>query len=174
MTDLNLFRIEPDFVPIDKENEFYDISDDIVSGQINSEVVIEEDSFKVLKIMFCKQSWIDKYYEEPLKEYENPPPTNENMNLENNNNNKIHICPKSCESICKIDCSTARCSGCYCPRIYICGYSFCPTQLSCDCCDCCCCIHSFFLGIGICILVTFVLFIAVIYIMDMIEEFKQL
>ena len=71
MTELNLFVIEPDFVPVDKENEFYDISDERFEGKINSEVDIGEITRKVLKIMACKQSWIDKYYSEPLKEYEN-------------------------------------------------------------------------------------------------------
>lgn len=42
MKNLNLFRIEPDFVPIDKENEFYDISDERFADKINPEVTIGE------------------------------------------------------------------------------------------------------------------------------------
>ena len=72
MKELNLFRIQPDFVPLDKENEFFEISDERFAGNINTEVVIENEPRKVLKIMVCNQSWIDKYYEEPLKEYEKP------------------------------------------------------------------------------------------------------
>ena len=70
MIELNLFVIESDYVPIDKENEFYDISDERFKGKVNLEVVIGESTRKVLNIMACKQSWIDKYYYEPLKEYE--------------------------------------------------------------------------------------------------------
>ena len=35
MAELNLFKIEPNFVPIDKENEFYDITNDVKDCAIN-------------------------------------------------------------------------------------------------------------------------------------------
>ena len=71
MKDLNLFKVEPDYVPVDKENEFYDITDERFKDSINSEVIIEEKARKVLKVMLCKQSWIFKNYEKPLREYGN-------------------------------------------------------------------------------------------------------
>ena len=70
MKELNLFVIEPDLVPVDKENEFYDISDEKFKEKINSEVEIGEKSRKVLKVMACKETWFDKYYIEPIKEYQ--------------------------------------------------------------------------------------------------------
>ena len=71
MKELNLFIIEPISLPNNKENEFYDISNERFKGKIKSEVNIDEVTRKVLKIMVCTQSWINKYYKEPLNEYEN-------------------------------------------------------------------------------------------------------
>ena len=99
MMDFNLFRIEPDFVPIGKENEFYDISDIRFVGKIKSEIKINGGSRKVLKIMSCTESWINKYYEEPLKEYKNPKEIEKNISDDlfnyDKRNSYFHKC-KNC------------------------------------------------------------------------------
>ena len=95
MQDLNLFKVEPDYVPIDKENEFYEITDEKFNGKVNSEVIIEEKTRKVLKVMACKQSWIVKYYENPIKEYG----LDEYNFYDGNNSNNDNECDK-CKKCC--------------------------------------------------------------------------
>ena len=126
MKDLNLFTLEPDFVPIDKENKFYDITDEMFQGKINSEVVIAKLTRKVLKVMECKKSWIDKYYEEPLKEYENSP-------------KECVCCGGPCgDCCCNYDCDgpcerCCCCCGIKCPLFEICGNNICPNEIFCLC-----------------------------------------
>ena len=93
MKELNLFIIEPISLPNNKENEFYDISNERFKGKIKSEVNIDEVTRKVLKIMVCTQSWINKYYEEPLNEYENLREIDINIsdNLFNKNKNGLNF-----------------------------------------------------------------------------------
>lgn len=152
MSELNLFKIEPDFVPIDKENEFYDISDEIFKGKINSEVIIEEVPYKVLKVMVCKQSWIDKYYEEPIKDYEEYEKKEENKKETKEqkpyyfnyyaqfSQKECRCCACSCDCCCNYDCDacceeTCCCCGCPCPRIDCCGSNLCcGSECSCYCC----------------------------------------
>lgn len=144
MTELNLFKIEPDFVPIGKENEFYDITDEIFEGKINSEVIISDVTRKVLKVMVCKQSWINKYYEEPLKEYEEQSKKEKEENKETKYShyfkNECTCCACSCDCCCNYNCDacveeTCCCCGCRCPGIYICGSNLCcGEKCSCYCC----------------------------------------
>ena len=152
MIELNLFKIEPDFVPIGKENEFYDISDEKFEGKIKSEVTIAEVPRKVLKVMACKQSWINKYYEEPLKEFENPTKIEEkkeekketnylhsNRNLYYREHEKeCNCCACTCGCCCECDCDGACercccCCGYKCPYISCCGNNICPHECSCYC-----------------------------------------
>ena len=126
MKDLNLIKIEPDFVPIGKEHEFFDISDEIFEGKINSEVVIAEVNRKVLKVMVCKQSWIDKYYEEPLKEYENPPEEEKEEKKEKKDSyyplglryrqQECTCCGCTCDCCCNYDCDEPFERNCICCR----------------------------------------------------------
>ena len=107
MTELNIFKIEPDFVPIGKENEFFDINNKIFEEKIKSEVKIEAFNVKVLKAMVCKQSWIDKYYEEPMKEYED---YEKKIEAEEKNiykriyKNGCTCCACTCDCCCQCDC----------------------------------------------------------------------
>ena len=128
MRNLNLFIIEPDFVSVGKENEFYDISDERFAGKIKSEVVIEEVPRKVLKVMVCKESWIKKYYEEPLKEY-----GNSSENYTKISENDISPDKKKCLNC---DCICFNPDGCCCCNI---------------CCSCECCTPECWIlfGIGI-------------------------
>ena len=146
MQDLNLFKLEADFVPIEKENEFYDITDERFQDKINSEVVIAELTRKVLKVMACKQSWIDKYYEEPLKEYENSPKEEKKGEKKSPQSNFYYGYPKECvccgctcgDCCCNYDCDgpcerCCCCCGIKCPRIEICDSNICPDETSCRC-----------------------------------------
>ena len=152
MIELNLFKIEPDFVPIDKENEFYEITDEIFEGKINSEVIIEEVTMKVLKVMVCKQSWINKYFEEPIKEYEEYEKKieTENEKKESKPNyfnyhspyfqKQCTCCACSCDCCCNYDCDACCeenccCCGIPCPSIYCCDSNICcGSECSCYCC----------------------------------------
>ena len=152
MIELNLFKIEPDFVPIDKENEFYEITDEIFEGKINSEVILEEVTMKVLKVMVCKQSWINKYYEEPIKEYEEYKKKieTENEKKESKPNyfnyhspfsqKQCTCCACSCDCCCNYDCDACCeenccCCGIPCPSIYCCDSNICcGSECSCYCC----------------------------------------
>ena len=175
MLELNLFVIEPDFVPIDKENEFYDIDDERFEGKVNLEVVIGELTRKVLKIMACNQSWIDKYYFEPLKEYENQQKVEikeekeikeyknlyKNIYINNIYNRKMEkecrCCFTTCRCCCECDCDgycerCCCCCGCHCPYISVCGNSICPDRCSCY------CVREFFSGMLACIIISLICF----------------
>ena len=113
MLELNLFMVEPDFVPIDKEYHFYDITDDFCKGKINPEVIIEGKTRKVLKVMVCRQSWINKYYEEPLKECVNSKGERIKFYDFDEDPNTCFCGEKSCDCCCYCKCD------CYCIRKYL-------------------------------------------------------
>ena len=100
MLELNLFMVEPDFVPIDKEYQFYDITDDFCKGKINPEVIIEGKTREVLKVIICRQSWINKYYEEPLKDCVNSKGERIKFYDYDENPNMCFCGEKSCDCCC--------------------------------------------------------------------------
>ena len=73
MTSLSLFIVNPDLVPYGSSNEFYQITDQKIGVHVDSEVIIGGKVIKVLKIMACTQSWLIKYYYDPIQQYSSPP-----------------------------------------------------------------------------------------------------
>ncbi len=71
MRDNLLFIVEPNLIPSDMINEFFQITDDKIGVHVNSEIVIGGRSVKVKKIMSCTESWINRFFYEPMKAYEN-------------------------------------------------------------------------------------------------------
>jgi len=73
MTSLSLFIVNPDLVPYGSTNEFYQVTDQKIGVHVDSEVIIGGKVIKVLKIMACTQSWLIKYYYDPIQQYSSPP-----------------------------------------------------------------------------------------------------
>ena len=102
MVDLSLFIVSPTLVPYGSTNEFYQITDDRIGVHVNSEVVIGGRVIKVLKIMACTETWIDRYYIQPADSYTRPQLTSgSNYNYSsyqsnNSNNNQNQSCCKTC------------------------------------------------------------------------------
>lgn len=163
MLDLNLFILEPDFIDNDKDNEFLDISDERLKVKINSEVVIEEVPTKVLKVMACNKKWLEKYYDTPLDEFENPKEEKiEEKKIDSSCtcDDYFTCCTFSCSFCC--DCDIDRCCescwcccGMKCPDTRICGNRICPSDnCSCECLrDCMCGIISLTIFIIVIILI---------------------
>ena len=72
MLKLSLFILDHNLLPNEKENEFFEITDKNIGVNINSEVVLEGRILKVQKVMVYKQSWMNKYYFDPIHEYQSP------------------------------------------------------------------------------------------------------
>jgi len=70
MKKLSLFINEPNLIPYGKDNEFYEITNTNLGVNINSEIILDGKTVKVLKVMACNQAWLDKYYFVPIHEYE--------------------------------------------------------------------------------------------------------
>ena len=102
MVDLSLFIVSSNLVPNGKPNEFYQITDDKIKVHVNSEVVIGGRVIKVLKIMACTETWIDRYYIQPADSYTKPQLTTgsnyeyNSYQSNNRNNNQNQRCSKTC------------------------------------------------------------------------------
>ena len=69
--DAKIFIINPNLVATGYSNEFYKITDEKIGVHVNEELFIGGRAVKVLKIMACKESWINSNYINPLKNIEN-------------------------------------------------------------------------------------------------------
>ena len=69
MLELKLFIIAPNLIPYGQTNKFYEITDKRLGLHASNNVIIEGKSINVLKIMACKEVWINKYFTEPMDEY---------------------------------------------------------------------------------------------------------
>jgi len=103
LLDAQIFIVNPSFVPSGTSNQFYKITDERVGVHVNQEVVIAGRAIKVLKIMACKQDWINYYYLDPITRISNK---EKNYYVNNNprrvyysNNNDNQFCKKCCTSI---------------------------------------------------------------------------
>ena len=142
MKSLSLFLPNSDLLSPEEDHKFYELTDDIGGVPPPSDVVIDNTNLKVLKVMACNESWINKYYDQPLQEYE-----------EQQNQKPVIINVESSNKCCKLDCDC----DCECCDPYYCCY-----LCNCDCCGCrdggcscyCCreCLGAT-VGIIICILV---------------------
>ena len=88
--DAKVIVINPNLVPQGYSNEFYRITDDRVGFHVNQEIVIGERVVRVLKIMACKDSWLNTNYYEPLERL------SYRYNLERKQNDGDGSCCKKC------------------------------------------------------------------------------
>ena len=75
--DAGIFIVDPNLVPDDMDNQFYEITDDRIGIHVNEGIMIGGRYVKVLKIMACNDNWLYRNYINPLKNITNamnPPP----------------------------------------------------------------------------------------------------
>ena len=97
MIEASLFIIDPRFCPPGYSNEFYEITNDKIGLHINSEVMIGGVSRKVLKMMACKESWLNQNYFDPIESYRRPQlPAANNYSYNNNSNGNNCCCICDC------------------------------------------------------------------------------
>ena len=64
--DAGIFILDPNLVPYGMNNEFYEITDNRIGFHINEEIIIGGKIVKVLNFMACRDTWLNKYYFNPL------------------------------------------------------------------------------------------------------------
>ena len=69
MLDNQLFIIRPNLVDYGFDNQFYQITDKRIGIRANSQVFIGGKSVTVVKVMICKNTWLQQFYYEPLSLY---------------------------------------------------------------------------------------------------------
>ena len=109
MRENNLFIVDPNLIPSDMTNEFFQITDERLGFHVNSEILVAGKAVKVKNIMACTEHWISRYYIEPMKGYEQMFINQRNTLLENSsefvyNNNKDICCKSCCYCICDCCC----------------------------------------------------------------------
>ena len=62
-----IFIKEDKLIPNNYNNEFYKITDQRIGIHISQEIMIGGKFIRVLKIMACNDTWLNKYYYEPIK-----------------------------------------------------------------------------------------------------------
>ena len=130
MKNLSLFLFNSDLIPPEQEIEFYEINDKRLEGiNIMEVVTIDNSNLKVLKVMACKESWINKYYDQPQQEYEeeqhrepirrsvalieSSESSKKCCNLKFNCSCDSPVCnPYCCCDLCHCDCYDCRNRGC--------------------------------------------------------------
>ena len=71
MLDNQFFIIRPNLVDYGFDNQFYQITDKRIGIRANSQVFIGGKSVTAVKVMACKDIWLQKYYYDPLSYYDN-------------------------------------------------------------------------------------------------------
>ena len=69
MLDNQFFIIRPNLVDYGFDNQFYQITDKRIGIRANSQVFIGGKSVTVVKVMVCKNTWLQQFYYEPLSLY---------------------------------------------------------------------------------------------------------
>ena len=64
--DAHIFIIEPNLIPYGFSNQFYKITDERIGVHANEEIIIAGKAVRVLKIMACKESWLDNNFYDPI------------------------------------------------------------------------------------------------------------
>ena len=118
LSDNHLFLVGSNYVPFGEKNQFYEITNNKFGIHVSSEIIIGGVARKILKFMGCTNSWLERYYYEPLRDYLNSHP--EFLKKKN-------CCdPNTCDSFCSccVTCfdSCCECCDCGCGR---CGKKIC-------------------------------------------------
>ena len=101
--DAGIFIINPNLLTRGLCNQFYKITDSRVGVHVNQEIAVGGVSVKVLQIMVCDESWINKYYIRPLENLEAIRRRNANryqIDSSPNYNNDYHYIRNRQESRC--------------------------------------------------------------------------
>ena len=61
-----VFILDPSLVPEGSDNEFYQITDERINFHFNDEIMIGGKTRKILKVMACAISWLERFYYNPL------------------------------------------------------------------------------------------------------------
>ena len=69
--EAGIFIVDPDLVPSGQMNNFQEITDERIGFHVNEQILIGERSVKVLKVMVCKNTWINQHYNIPIAEITN-------------------------------------------------------------------------------------------------------
>ena len=142
MSDLSLFVINSNLVPSGSSNQFYELTDNRLGIHINSEVIIGGVSRKVLQIMACTASWIERNFIEPFESYSERhrlPPARYSYRSRNNDD--------CCESLCECLSCTEACFDSFC------CFLDCGCSSKCKRCWCTFCIIYFLLAIIVSIII---------------------
>ena len=91
-----VFVMNDDLIPYDKNNQFYQITDEKIGIHANKNIIIGGKSTKILKIMACNKSWLMKFYFNPIEnlnhriksKYESEYSSNNNYNNYSQNNER--------------------------------------------------------------------------------------
>ena len=62
----NIFIVDPNLLLDSSGNQFYKITDETIGVHVNQEIMIGGKTVKVLNVMACNDSWLSKYYYNPL------------------------------------------------------------------------------------------------------------
>ena len=100
-----LFLVGDKFVPAGTDNEFFELTNNNFGIHISSEVIIGGVSRKVLNLMGCNESWLERNYYNPLTHYINSRPDLFEKEKKNN-------CESTCN--CFVSCFDSCCSCCDC------------------------------------------------------------
>ena len=96
MVESYLFLVGPRFVPADASNQFYELTDNRIGIHVNSEVIIGGVSRRVLKVMGCTESWLNRNYFIPVDNYnrkiQSPAPAPNYQNSSSNSSNNDECC----------------------------------------------------------------------------------
>ena len=95
-----IFIVDQSLLPYNMDNEFYQITDQRIGIHVNQEIIIGGKSVKVLKIMACNLSWLNRNYINPIENLTNrarsyqalPAPSNNDSSSNNCCNKKCVIC----------------------------------------------------------------------------------
>ena len=88
------------------DNEFYQITDQRIGIHVNQEIIIGGKSVRVLKIMACNSSWLNRNYINPVENiakrirYQALPSPQNNYNYNNTSSNSC--CNKKCIIFCLV------------------------------------------------------------------------
>ena len=91
--DAGIFIVDQNLLPYNRDNEFYQTTDERIGVHVNEELVIGGKKVKVLKIMACNSSWLNRNYINPIENinnrarYNQPPPPLPRSPPKYNNNN---------------------------------------------------------------------------------------
>ena len=73
--DAGIFILDPNLVPYDMDNQFYEITDHRIGFNVNRQIMFGGRNVRVLKVMACTSDWLTRNYINPLKNIIPPKPT---------------------------------------------------------------------------------------------------